>query len=112
MAFFVAVIFSAAAQGADSAPVDGSAAPSKWSPYVRGGYVHQFDSDLGDSSFEVDRFFVQGGMSYSAGPRRRISFAIGAGQENTTSREAWARRTNPGTGSTSLDSACRSLGVS
>lgn len=82
MAFFIVAMFSAAAQGADSAPVDGSTVPSKWSPYIRGGYVHQFDSDLGDSSsFEVDRFFVQGGVSYSAGPRRRISFAIGAGQD-------------------------------
>ena len=81
MAFFVSAMFLSVVHDAGSAPVDGATAPSKWSPNIRGGYVHQFDSDLGDSSFEIDRFFVQGGVSYSAGPRRRISFAVGAGQD-------------------------------
>ena len=82
IALFIAVMFPAAVQAAGPAAGDGAAAPSKWSPYVRGGYVPQFDSDLDDgSSFDVDRFFVQGGLSYSAGPGRRVSFAVGAGRD-------------------------------
>jgi len=55
---------------------------SPWSPFARGGYVHQFDSDLdGGGKFDVDRFFLQGGISYSMGPRRRISLSVGAGRD-------------------------------
>ena len=53
-----------------------------WSPFARGGYVHQFDSDLDDGGkFDVDRYFLQGGLSYSMGPRRRISLSVGAGRD-------------------------------
>jgi hypothetical protein len=55
---------------------------SPWSPFVRGGYVHQFDSDMdGGGRFSVDRSFLQGGVSYSTGPRRRVSFSVGAGRD-------------------------------
>jgi hypothetical protein len=55
---------------------------SLWSPFARGGYVHQFDSNLdGGGKFDVDRFFLQGGLSYSIGPRRRISLSVGAGRD-------------------------------
>lgn len=55
---------------------------SPWTPFARGGYVHQFNGDLdGGGKFDIDRFFLQGGMSYSKGPRRRISFSVGAGRD-------------------------------
>lgn len=51
-----------------------------WSLPFRGGYVHQFDTDLDEGgSFAVNRFFIQGGPTYSPGPRRSISFAMGYG---------------------------------
>jgi hypothetical protein len=50
---------------------DRSKGQSPWSPFARGGYVHQFDSDLdGGGKFDVDRFLLEGGVSYSMGPRR------------------------------------------
>ena len=57
-------------------------AKSPWTPFARGGYVHQFNGDLdGGGKFDIDRFFLEGGMSYSMGPRRRISFSVGAGSD-------------------------------
>jgi hypothetical protein len=54
----------------------------QWTPYVRGGYVHQFDTDLENGGdFSINRLFIQGGLSYSMGPRRRISFAVGGGRD-------------------------------
>ncbi|NEX21003.1 autotransporter outer membrane beta-barrel domain-containing protein [Thiorhodococcus mannitoliphagus] len=65
-----------AAEGAN----EGSTRQSGWAPFAAGGYVHQFDSDLdAGGSFEVDRYFLQAGMSYSLGPRRRVSFSVGGG---------------------------------
>jgi hypothetical protein len=55
---------------------------SKWSPFIRGGYVHQFDSDLdAGGDFRVDRFVIQSGISYTMGPRRRVTFSVGAGSD-------------------------------
>jgi hypothetical protein len=70
-----------------------------WSPFARGGYVHQFDSDLdAGGNFEVDRFFLQTGVSYSVGPRRRVSFSVGGGSDRYDfsgglglAGEPWAR---------------------
>jgi len=63
-------------------PNDRSNLPPQWTPYVRGGYVYQFDTDMENKgSFDVDRLFVQGGLSYSMGPRRRISFAAAVGRD-------------------------------
>jgi hypothetical protein len=65
-----------------SSETDRSNGRSPWSPFARGGYVHQFDSDLdGGGTFDVDGFFLQGGVSYSMGPRRRVSFSVGAGND-------------------------------
>ncbi|MEE4377615.1 MAG: DUF6268 family outer membrane beta-barrel protein [Candidatus Competibacteraceae bacterium] len=73
---------SAPILASDTRPNDGSKPPSQWTPYVRGGYVHQFDTDLDNGgSFDVDRFFIQGGLSYSMGPQRRISLAISGGRD-------------------------------
>jgi hypothetical protein len=35
----------------------------------------------GGGKFYVDRFFLQGGLAYSMGPRRRVSFSVGAGRD-------------------------------
>ncbi len=73
--FILALAFSTAVHSQQSAPANGSKAPSNWTPYARGGYVHQFYTDLdGSGKFDIDRLLVQGGISYSFGPRRRISF--------------------------------------
>jgi hypothetical protein len=71
-------VLIAAAGGANEQP----GRQADWSPFVRGGYVHQFDSDLdAGGNFEVDRFFLQTGVSYSIGPRRRVSFSVGGGSD-------------------------------
>lgn len=55
-------------------------AGEEWSFHLRGGYVHQFDVDLDEGgSFSVNRFFIQGGPSYSPAHRRSISLAVGYG---------------------------------
>ncbi len=83
--FMLALAFSTAVHSQQAAPTDGSAAPSRWTPYASGGYVHQFDTDLDDGGkFDIDRLFVQGGISYSFGPRRRISFAVNPAPVVTT----------------------------
>jgi len=51
-----------------------------WSTFLRGGYVHQFDSDLDNGgSFSVNRLFIQGGLTYAHDYRRSISLALGYG---------------------------------
>lgn len=81
-AFVLAFALVGGALANDSRPTDGATPPFPWTPYARGGYVHQFDTDLnGGGQFDVDRVFVQGGVSYSFGPRRRIAFAVGAGRD-------------------------------
>ncbi len=54
-----------------------------WSTFVRGGYVHQFDTDIDDGgSFTADRLFIQGGVTYAPGYRRSVSFAVGYGLDD------------------------------
>lgn len=51
-----------------------------WSTFLRGGYVHQFDTDIDDGgSFNADRFFIQGGVTFARDHRRSVSFALGYG---------------------------------
>jgi hypothetical protein len=51
-----------------------------WSTFVRGGYVHQFDTDIDDcGSFAAERFFIQGGVTYAVDYRRSVSLALGYG---------------------------------
>ena len=79
---FTAFTASIPIMASDTAPNKGSSPPSKWTPYVRGGYVHQFDTNLEKGgNFSVNRLFIQGGLSYSMGPQRRISFAVGGGSD-------------------------------
>lgn len=55
-------------------------AEKSWSFPFRSGYVHQLDVDLDEGgSFSVNRFFIQGGPTYSPARRRSISFAAGYG---------------------------------
>ena len=80
----LALAFGAAgsAHGSDPAPGGKASAEARWTPSVRGGFLHQFDTDLDDGgSFNADRFFIRGGLSYAMGPRRRISFAMGVGRD-------------------------------
>ena len=49
-----------------------------WSTFLRGGYVHQFDADIDDGgSFNADRLFIRGGITYAPDYRRSISCALG-----------------------------------
>ncbi len=51
-----------------------------WSSFLRGGHVHQFDTDIDDGgSFTADRLFIQGGVTYAPDDRRSVSFALGYG---------------------------------
>jgi len=59
--FILALALSTTAQSQQPAPVNGSAAPSRWTPYARGGFVHQFDTNLnGGGKFDIDRLYIQG----------------------------------------------------
>ena len=51
-----------------------------WSTFLRGGYVHQFDTDIDNGgSFSVNSLFVQGGAAYTVDNRRGVSLALGYG---------------------------------
>lgn len=53
-----------------------------WSTFLRGGYVHQFDTHIDHGgSFSVNRLFIQGGLTYAPDYRRSISLALGYGFE-------------------------------
>jgi len=54
-----------------------------YSLFVRGGFVHQMDTDIdGGGSFSVNRFFVQTGPSYAFGGGSSLSLALGYGYDN------------------------------
>jgi hypothetical protein len=56
---------------------------SGWSTYIQGGALHQFDADMDDGSrFSVNRYFVQGGVSYAVDPRKSVSLSLGYGMDN------------------------------
>lgn len=81
-ALLAAVVAVSAVANEHSRTGDPSNKP-RWTLFSRGGYVHQFESDLDDGGdFDVDRIFVQGGVSYSMGPRRRVSLAVGFGRDH------------------------------
>ena len=51
-----------------------------WSTFFRGGYMHEFDTDIDDGgSFNADRLFMQGGVTYAPDYRRSVSFALSYG---------------------------------
>jgi hypothetical protein len=56
---------------------------SKWSSFIRGGYLYQFDTDLENSngSFTTDRFFIQPGISYSPDQTTSYSLSFGYGYD-------------------------------
>jgi len=54
-----------------------------WSPYIQGGALHQFDADMDDGSrFSVNRYFIQGGLTYALDMKRSISVALGYGLDS------------------------------
>lgn len=55
---------------------------SGWSTFIQGGYVHQFDTDIDNGgSFDVNRLFFQGGVSYGFDDLKSISLALGYGYD-------------------------------
>ena len=53
-----------------------------WSAFFRGGYVYQPKSDMENGGeFSADRFFVQGGVTYSPQIQRSVSLALGYGHD-------------------------------
>jgi hypothetical protein len=56
---------------------------SKLTSFIRGGYLYQFDTDIGNSngSFTADRFFIQPGIRYSPNYTTSYSFSIGYGYD-------------------------------
>jgi hypothetical protein len=54
-----------------------------WSPYIQGGALHQFNADLDDGSqFSVNRYFMQGGLTYALDMKRSVSVALGYGLDS------------------------------
>jgi len=75
-AFFPSVGLSEESRGAEKPP----GLEPGWSTFLRGGWVHQFDSELdGGGSFDTDRLFLQGGVSHATRYGRSISLALGCG---------------------------------
>jgi len=56
---------------------------SKWSTFIRGGYVYQFDTDMDNSegSFTTHRLFIQPGITYAPDYTRSFSLAFGYGYD-------------------------------
>jgi hypothetical protein len=53
-----------------------------WSTFLRGGYLYQSKTDIDNGGeFSVNRFFVQGGVTYSPQIRRSVSLALGYGYD-------------------------------
>ena len=51
-----------------------------WSAFSRGGFVHQFDTDIDNGgSFSVNRLFIQGGPTYTTEGGTSLSLALGYG---------------------------------
>jgi hypothetical protein len=80
---FLSIASNAAAQG--KTPNSATSIPygkTGWSTFLRGGYLRQFKTDIDNSSeFSVNRFLIQGGVSYAPEIRRSISLAIGYGYD-------------------------------
>ena len=56
---------------------------TKWSTFIRGGYVYQLDTDMDNSngSFTSNRFFIQPGIRYSPDYTKSFSLAFGYGYD-------------------------------
>ncbi|MEM9912347.1 MAG: hypothetical protein AAF922_16345 [Pseudomonadota bacterium] len=53
---------------------------SPWVPSVRGGAIHQFDTDLDSGGdFSVSRAYIEPGLTYVLGPVGSVGVAIGYG---------------------------------
>jgi len=82
LAVLVSLLIAGWAAYADEAPAKEPGKP-RWTPFVRGGYVHQFETDIDDGGeFDSDRLFLQAGASYSIAPGRRVSLSVGYGRDN------------------------------
>ncbi len=56
---------------------------SGWSTYLQGGALHQFDADMDDGSqFNVNRLFVQGGLTYAVDHLKSVSLSLGYGLDS------------------------------
>lgn len=63
---------------ADNSTPPKQAPSGGWSSFIRGGIVHQFDTDLDDGgSYDSDRFTIQAGHGYSWDRRTRTALALG-----------------------------------
>ena len=72
----IGVCFGASASLAQAQPAGVDAGP--WQFTVRGGAVHQFDSDLDQGGeYSVDRAAIELGLGYATGPRDSIGVSIG-----------------------------------
>lgn len=82
----IVVLFVPLSTSADSPPrggPPGSESGSPWSWSVRGGAVHQFESDLDkEGAFSVDRFYLQAGVNRFMGPGRFAGLSFGYGYDN------------------------------
>jgi len=73
------------AKGEQGPPSDtaGRDSSSPWVYSLRGGALHQFESDLDkQGSFSVDRFYVQASANRFMGPGRFAGLSIGYGYDN------------------------------
>jgi hypothetical protein len=70
-------------QGSDGKNGPPAEPETKWSTFIRGGYVYQAETDMDNSngSFTADRFFVQPGITYAPDHSHSYSLAVGYGYD-------------------------------
>jgi hypothetical protein len=74
------LVDSAFAQAIRGASYEPKGFKQGWSTFLRGGYVHQFDTDIDNGgSFSVNRLAVQGGIGYTSSSQINIRLALGYG---------------------------------
>jgi hypothetical protein len=57
--------------------------PTGWSPFLRGGSVYNFETDLDAAGqFSVNRYYIEGGFAHLFRIDRMISFSVGYGQDD------------------------------
>ena len=78
---FVFLAFSSICAAREASEGERAKGPEPgWSTFVRGGYACQFDTDTDDGgSFNADRLFIQGGVTYAPDYHRSVSLALGYG---------------------------------
>ena len=85
LSLLLALVVFPTFSGAEETPKSNSRPDSRvgWTALSRGGFVHQFDTDIDNGgSFNVNRLFIQGGPTYTTKSGTSMSLAFGYGLDD------------------------------